>query len=209
MKHISLILLLCSCLSLTARERVFTITKGQDVSTLIITESHVNGQFTYVFDYGDSKTTKTVDAEYRCLRWDIDAPSVGTRLSVVMQDDGYHIDGTYKGKTIHKVIKKGTLPWMQNMGYCAGHMLRPGQSFEYMNISLHDVKAYEMRVVYVGEEVRDGMNVYHFYLTPCGLLSKFWKAHYYYDKQTGDLVASRAVEGFPGTPETVWTLQKN
>ncbi|MCQ2185834.1 MAG: hypothetical protein MJY92_03820 [Bacteroidales bacterium] len=207
MKYLISILLFLSCLSLSARERVFTISKGKESSRMTVHESQENGLYTYTFDYGDSKTTKTVDSNYHSISWDIDAPAQETKLSVTIKDDGYHMDGIYKGKEIHKVMKKdGNSVWMQGIGYCGGHFLKAGDSFEYTNISLHDLKLYDMRAVYVGEETRDGMKVYHFCMSPTGGFAKFFKAHYYYDTQTGDLVAQHAHEGLPGTPETVWTL---
>lgn len=207
MKRLLSILLLLSSLCLSARERVFTITKGKECSKMTVHESQENGLYTYTFDYGDSKTTKTVDSNFRSVSWDIDAPAQNTRLCVTAKDDGYHADGIYKGKEIHKVIKKDDHKvWMQGMGYCGGHLLKAGDSYEFVNISLHDLKAYDMHAVYVGEEEKDGVKTYHFYLSPTGALSKFWKAHYYYDVNTGDLIAHHAVEGLPGTPETVWTL---
>lgn len=209
MKRLLSALLLLACLSLNARERVFVITKGKETSRMTVYEGTENGRYSYTFDYGDSKTTKTVDSEYRSISWEIDAPAQKTKLSVTVQDDGYHADGTYKGKEIHKVIKKdGHKVWMQGLGYCGGHVLKPGESYEYTNISLHDLKAYDMKAEYVGEEERDGFKTHHFCLSAKGGLAKFWKAHYYYDVNTGDLVSQHAVEGFPGTPETVWTLEK-
>ena len=209
MKRLLSALLLLASLSLNARERVFVISKGKETSRMTVYEGRENGRYSYTFDYGDSKTTKTVDSEYSSISWEIDAPAQKTKLSVTVQDDGFHADGTYKGKEIHKVIKKkGHKVWMQGIGYCGGHFLKPGDSYEYINISLHDLKAYDMQAVYVGEEVRDGIKTYHFCMSAKGALASFWKAHYYYDVKTGDLVAQHAVEGFPGTPETVWTLEK-
>lgn len=202
-------LLLLSCLCMAAGERTFKISKGKEISRMTVCESHDNGRYTYSFDYGDSKTTKTVDAGFRSINWVIEAPSKSTALTIADGNDGYHVDGTYKGKEIHKVIKKeGVKPWMQGLGYCGGHVLKMGERFEFTNISLHDLKVYDMMAVYVGEEDRDGFRVHHFCLSPAGALAKFWKAHYYYDTTTGDLVAYHAVEGLPGTPETVWALEK-
>lgn len=209
MKRFLSALLLLASLSLNARERVFSISKGKDISKMTVYERSENGCYTYTFDYGDSKTTKTVDSKYNSISWEIDAPAQNTKLTVTIKDDGYHADGTYKGKTIHKVIKKdGHKVWMQGMGYCGGHVLKPGESYEYTNISLHDLKAYDMIAEYVGEEVRDGIKTHHFCLSPKGALARFLKTHYYYDVKTGDLVAQHTVGGFPGVAETVWTLEK-
>ncbi len=174
---------------------------------MTVTECRKNGLFTYTFDYGDSKTIKTVDSKYRSVSWKLIELSSGTEIYVVLKDDGYHIDGKYKGKKLHKVVgKAGKNAWMQGIGYCGGHFLKKGDTYEYESMNLRNGKAYDMIAVYVGEEVMEGKKVHHFCMSPKSGLAKFWKSHYYYDVTTGDLVAQRSMEGLPGSPKTVWKV---
>lgn len=193
-------------LSLSARERVFVKTTGKNVSRVYVQESHENGHHTFSFDIDGRKSSQIVDAGYHTLRWELVDPAKGTNAVIVAREDGYHIDGTFEGKSVHKIVpRKGGKVWIQNVGYTGGHFLKPGDRFEYMNFSLHNLKPYDMCAVYVGKENRNGISVYHFLITPSGAFSKFWKAHYYFDVTTGDLMFYNSVEGLPGTPETFWT----
>lgn len=193
-------------LSLNARERVFVKTTGKTVSKVYVQESHEGGRHSFSFEIDGQKSSQVMDTHYHTLRWEIVNPAKQTNAVIVLREDGYHIDGTFEGKSIHKVVPKGdNKVWIQNVGYTGGHFLKPGDRLEYMNFSLHNLKPYDMCATYIGEETRDGIRVYHFQLSPGGTFAKFWKAHYYFDVNTGDMMFYNSVEGLPGTPETFWT----
>ena len=186
----------------------YVLTKGNSVSSVKWVETAVDGGKTIDIRIGDKKFNQNVDASRKTTRWHYTYAKEGTDYEVTLSGGVYTIKGKLKGKDINKTEKSKGYAWLQNISYKGGVALkRKGETLTYECFRMDDASLNTMQVTNIGQETVNGKTANHLKITPTGVKAKLWSCHEYCNPETGVMVSYRAVEGVPGTPETVWTIK--
>jgi hypothetical protein len=140
--------------------------------------------------------------------------AVRSDMDIVAQRVGnvIRIQGEFQGEPIDRSVEVDDAPWYQALTYSLRTLLDSGQESMIFwvlrpdNMSALKLKAVRKDSVQVtmnGEEV-DAQKIT---VRPTGLLSKVWRADYWFRAQDGVMLRYEAVHGPPGTPKTVVRLQ--
>jgi len=143
--------------------------------------------------------------------WKFTNVGKNTSYCVERKGDSFFLKGILNGKEIEKVIKKKGLDWYQFHGICIGEFVRSGlKKKKFLSFRPDNLKLYTL----VGEgkerckiEVNGrAVNAVKIRVHLAGLWSKIWKAEYWFRETDGLFLRYEAVNGFPGTPKTVYKL---
>lgn len=207
---IILSLLLCGVLS-DAQTTVYTYdkTKGKEKAKVVWQETVTPKGKDVVLKDGSKTYTQSIGADDATVKWHYVNTANGTDYTVVFNGDIYRISGKVKGKAIDKEEHTSGYPWCQNISVKGGPLLKKkGDKLTYECIRPDTGGLQHMVATNVGTTTINGIAVNDLKVTPAGALSKMWSCHDFCDASTGVLVKFQAVEGIPGTPETIWILEK-
>ena len=207
---IILSLFLCGVLS-DAQTTVYTYnkTKGKERAKVVWKETVTPDGKDIVLKDGTKTYTQSVNEDDATVKWHYVNTANDTDYTVVFNGDIYRIKGKVKGKAINKEEHTSGYPWCQNISVKGGPLLKKkGDKLTYECIRPDTGGLQHMVATNVGTTTINGIAVNDLKVTPAGALSKMWSCHDFCDASTGVLVKFQAVEGIPGTPETVWILEK-
>lgn len=194
--------------SANAQTYDYVLTKGKEVSSVKWVETPAGNGKAIDIQIGDKKYNQDVDAAKKTTRWHYIYEKDKTDYEVVFSNGIYTIKGTIKGKEVNRQEKSKGYSWYQNISYKGGlALLHKDESLTYECFRPDNSSLTVMTVTNVGQEVIKGKIANHLKVTPAGMMSKLWSCHEFCDPETGILVCYRAVEGVPGTPETVWMIK--
>lgn len=210
MKKTVLIAAFAALLSIAVKAQTYdyVLTKGKEVSSVRWVETPAGNGKTIDIRIGDKKFNQSVDASRRTTRWHYTYEKDNTDYEVTLSNGIYTIKGKIKGKDVEKTEKSKGYCWYQNISYKAGLTLKhKDEALTYECIRMDNATLTTMQVTNVGQELIKGKVANHLKVTPTGVKAKLWCCHEYCDPESGAIVSYRAVEGVPGTPETVWLIK--
>ncbi len=158
--------------------RKITVTKGTQVAEIVSGEDYVT-RSTHISD-----------------------PSDKTDITITLKNGIYVIEGRFHGKNYHDTVNSKGYPWIQNISYSVGAIMKNRTSYKYECFRPDNLDFEQMQAEYSGETRFRTLPVRDIKITPGGLKSLFWSCRYYLD-ETGRYVGYRGVNGGPGTPETI------
>jgi len=158
--------------------RKITITKGTQVAEIVSGEDYIT-RSTHISD-----------------------PSDKTDITITLKNGTYTIEGRFHGKNYHDTVKSRGYPWIQNISYSVGAIMKNRTSYKYECFRPDNLDFEQMQAEYSGETSFRTLPVRDIKITPGGLKSLFWSCHYYLD-EAGRYAGYRGVNGGPGTPETI------
>lgn len=182
-----------------------TVGEGKSEVTISVSKNGSNQQI--VTTTGYMKTWQTMDMNYHTLDWRLVNMSESTDVTITRKGTTYHIEGMFKGKKVVRDVESKGRIWVQHVGYASGHLIDGKDRYTYECFSPKDLDIYEMQVTRGGCCQVNGRDAFMVKNSAVGVKSAFWHCNYSYDCATLDLVAYKAVEGGPGTPETKWVIK--
>lgn len=154
-----------------------------------------------------------LDKNLAALSWDYEEPAGKTRVTANRKGNEIFLRGLYKGKKINKTFKINELPWNQtfNLGL-EKFAISTREKMKFWSIGTSgpgDMKITTFNVKKKGVEKitlnRKGVAAVHVQISLTGLLSLFWKGHYWYRKADGTFLRYKG-KGGPGSSLTIMEL---
>lgn len=205
---LALIALICiSGVSASAQHIPFVVQTGDKTSKVLYEGKPSGDKTVYVCTHGTLVYRHTLDSKFETVEWTISEPSSNTSIVASRKDGKIVIKGTFKGKAFERTDDLEGLPWYQQIGISASHVLGGG-TVKFKNLRPDDLAIYEMTAKEMGETDFKGQKVHRVKVAPAGVLAKFWSSDYYYNPVDLTFVGYNAVEGGPGTPMTYWYLDR-
>lgn len=210
-KLLSTLIIICCTGIFACAQTTYTYSKvrGKEQTKVIWKESTTSNGKDITINDGYKVYSQSVNSNNATIKWHYLNPVNNTDYSVVFDGDTYKIQGKIKGKAVNKEEHTAGYPWCQNISIKGGPLLKKqGQKLEYECIRPDTGGLQRMVATNIGTTTINGICVNDLKVTPAGALSKMWSCHDFCDAKTGVLVKYQAVEGVPGTPETIWILDK-
>jgi hypothetical protein len=120
-------------------------------------------------------------------------------------------EGTYNGEQIRRDVEIDESPWFQPLSYALGRFSQSHlDSIVFWTIRPDNLDVVKLRAKSAGEEqviTKAGrFPANKVSISLMGLLSHFWKAHYWFRRADGLFVRYEGANGLPGTPTTTIQL---
>lgn len=201
---------LVSAYAAGAAERlVYTKTCGESVSKVVyVVEDRPDGKRLMKIDVDTQHTEQLLDAQLHTLYWHLVDRAQDSDVLAELHDGVFTVKGVLRGRAVDRSFPDEGTPWIQNMGYVSGKLpALKGSEVAYECFQPSNFRMRQMVARDMGVEKTPNGEATLVKCCPAGALSKLWSCVYLFG-DNGDLVGYRAVEGLPGTPLTVWTLDK-
>jgi len=135
----------------------------------------------------------------------------GTEVLFKKQDGCIQATGLLRHKKFLKLYKTKNIPWYQCHELALAWFVRLGDpEIAFFSIRPDNCELYEFIARRDGEEqIKIGskeIKVVRIKTSLTGMFANMWTGYYWFRKSDGVCVKYKAVEGFPGTPETVEEL---
>ena len=204
-KILALVALLAatSSVALSQEVRHYVLTCGKQKTNVDWTIQKFPGGMKATITTGSRKEYFTMNDSFETSEYRVVDATTDTDASVTRSGDTYRFSGKNKGKSIDRTEKSSGLPWMQNVEFNGLSVVGSGKAVKFECIRYTDMDRHTMQVVNKGEAEVEGYKAVRVRASLTGALAGVWGCDYYYDSVTGDFLVYKAVEGVPGTPETV------
>ena len=206
MKRIILSLLLAAVAILSSgaqEQRHYVLTQGNDKVNVDWTIDNSGDLLKYTITTGSRIEYFTMRKNYETVEYRVVDNTNNTDAKVVREGNVYTFSGRNKGKSIDRTEKSSGLPWYQNVEFNGATVADGRKPVKFECIRYTEMDKHTMQVVNKGEVEVEGYKTVRIRASLTGALAGVWGCDYYYDVTTGQFVVYKAVEGGPGTPETV------
>lgn len=209
MKGIWIFILILLPVSLFGRQKyVYDRVCGKDRMKVYYEVSHKGDSTLLYIKYGPQESWQTLDREYRTTDWHIVDETKDMDVTITCRKGIYHIFGRNGKKNLDRTEESKGKPWFQNIAYVCGKVVPCGGEKVYEAFIPGLFSCWTMLARDEGETEFQGEKTILVKTSPKGSFSKIIKFNHYLDPCSRELVGYKAVEGFPGTPVSVWTLEK-
>ncbi len=162
--------------------------------------------------YEQVKQKYDVDSSLATLSWEYEYPGEETRVRARREGNKILLKGINKGKTIEKTFKINNMPWNQtfNIGL-ERFALSPAKELRFWSIGTMGPGRMKITKFAAKKKAEENINLdgqpltaIHIQMSMTGLLSVFWKGHYWYRKSDGVFIRYQGKGS--GSPFTIMEL---
>lgn len=152
------------------------------------------------------------DQALATIQWKKKNSTQKTAINVQRRGDEIHIKGTFNGSPIDTKVAIDETPWYQATTWSLRNfVLSKDTSKVFWTIRATSLKPYKVVATKLGEETLEGKSgenqAIKVELRIQGLLSHFWKSHYWFRKSDGVFLRFEGVTGLPGSPLAIVRYQ--
>lgn len=204
-KIIAITLLIAAAFSLAGAQEVrhYILTCGKDSRNVDWTIQKGGGTIKATITTGTRKEYFTMNDKFETSEYRVVDATTDTDATVTRSGDTYTFKGKNNGKPINRTEKSDGLPWYQNVEFNGATVADGKKPVKFECIRYTEMDKHTMQVTNKGEAEVEGMKAVKVRASLTGVLAGVWGCDYYYDAKTGQFIVYKAVEGGPGTPETV------
>ena len=183
--------------------RHYVLTCGKEKTNVDWTIQKSSGTLKATITTGSRKEYFTMNDRFETSEYRVVDATTDTDATVTRAGDTYTFKGRNHGKSIDRTEKSDGLPWYQNVEFNGATVADGKKPVKFECIRYTEMDRHTMQVVNKGETEVEGMKAVKVRASLTGVLAGVWGCDYYYDAATGQFIVYKAVEGGPGTPETV------
>lgn len=208
MKHFIVIILLLAMSTLLYCEQSFIYkqTTGDEIKTYIINVKSA--------DKGNIINTegRTIWIDENSATYKFEYNNPEKKISFIAERKGnvIHIKGNKMGKEIETDVKINDNPWYQSWEFCfKNFVISEDKRISFWSVDEAAFKAIKFDLKKEDKElIIDGAKIDAQYIkmTMPGFFALFWHANFWYSLRDSRMIYYSAVEGGPGTPETIKVL---